>query len=324
MNQFKIHIRYISEGWCGIELHLNDQIVGCEASYLGPNPLDTLVDACQSFYMSLYDEGEEFGKLERFVWKKEPGSLRFEVQQNRNGMLSFEIKEYGEGKVVLKEWHGMVPFKDFLEAIVSEGFRVLNAFGLYGYRAAWMGHTDFPLSQLLLLTGKMNIRWNGNCCCTDLSKEVECLSSYVEERKIEREVHYGECTLYYESWQIQCCGEPFAVGEKVTWTCIIPSEFKNAHGIIVDFEEEHHGFATHSITGIVDKIIAERSEFPKGKRIVHYHEAKTIKEEILEANGYESELKDDEATERTFWGYIVTLRDAMVKPLANDKIVNNI
>lgn len=324
MNQFNIHVRYISHGWCGIELHINDQIVWCDAGYLGPNPIDTLVDACLSFYMVQHDEGEEFGKSECFVWEKEPGSLRFEIQQDRNGMLSLEIKEYDEGKVVLKEWHGLIPFDDFRDAVVSEGFRVLNAFGLYGYRAAWMGHMDFPLSQLLLLTGKMNIKWNGNCCSTDLSKEVECLSSYVEERKIEREVHYDECTLYYESWQIQCCGEPFAVGEKVDWTCIIPSEFKNAHGIIIDFEEEHHGFATHSIMGTVAKIIAERSEFPKGKRVVYYHEARTIQEEILRANGYEKEFKDDAVTERTFWGYIVTLRDVVVKPLAKDEKANNV
>ena len=46
----------------------------------------------------------------------------------------------------------------------------------------------------------------------------------------------------------------------------MPEDFKNAHGIIIDLEEEHHGFATHSVTGKVVKIIAERSEFPKGKR----------------------------------------------------------
>lgn len=65
--------------------------------------------------------------------------------------------------------------------------------------------------------------------------------------------------------------------------------------------------------------MAERSEFPKGKRVVRYEAAQIIKEEISKANGWESEIKDDETTERTFWGYIVTLKDAVVKPLTGGK-----
>lgn len=92
----------------------------------------------------------------------------------------------------------------------------------------------------------------------------------------------------------------------------MPTEYRNAHGIILDFEEEHHGFATHSICGTVAQIIAERSEFPRGKRITYYPQAETIQEEILKANGHEKDFHDDEETERTLWGYIVTIKDAVV------------
>ena len=25
------------------------------------------------------------------------------------------------------------------------------------------------------------------------------------------------CTVFYESWQMECCGEPFVVGDNVKW-----------------------------------------------------------------------------------------------------------
>jgi hypothetical protein len=123
------------------------------------------------------------------------------------------------------------------------------------------------------------------------------------------ETRMDACTIYYESWQLQCCGDPFSVGDKVEWTCMMPDNYKNAHGIIIDFEEDHHGFASHTISGTVTRIIAERSEFPKGKKEVWYHKARTIQEEITHADGWERELNDDDTTERTFWGYIVELKD---------------
>lgn len=51
-------------------------------------------------------------------------------------------------------------------------------------------------------------------------------------------------------------------------------------------------------------------------REVWYHKAHTIQEEISHADGWESDKEDDETTERTFWGYIVELKDVVVKPLA--------
>lgn len=198
---------------------------------------------------------------------------------------------------------------------MKEGFHVLNAFGIYGYYASWMGQAEFPLQQLLRLTGKLKVDWDGDCCSTNLSKEIECLSSYIKIPEIKEETLYAKCIIYYESWQIQDCGDPFEVGEKIEWPCTKSSDFKNAHGIAIDFQEDRYGFSTYSVCGTVDKIIAERSEFPKGKKNADYGTAQTIHEEISKANGWESELKDDETTERTFWGYIVTIKDAVVKPL---------
>ena len=315
MSQFEIHVREMAYGWTNIKLLINGQIIISDASYTGSEPLCSLIDACLSFYMTDYKDENEEDEEEYLTWEKEPGSLDLDLRLDKKRQIHFDIKEYDDDKTVLQEWHEIVPFELFRDAVVAEGFRVLNAFGIYGYSASWMGQAVFPLGKLLRLTGKLELEWNEDFCWTDLSKEVECLSSHIEKLEIKEEKHYNECTIYYESWQIQCCGDPFEVGEKIDWTCIMPTDFKNAHGIVLDFQEEHHGFATHTICGTVDKIVAERSEFPKGKRIVRYEAAQTIQEEISKANGWEKNYKDDETTERTFWGYIVTLKDAVVKPL---------
>ena len=323
MEKFKVRVLYITLGWCGIEIAVNGKLIKCDAGYLGPNPLASLIDVCLNFSVAR-DSGEHEGDCieeATVTWQEEPDTLCLKLKMLKSDIVTIDIHEQDDMGNVLGEWHETVPYEDFKDAIVSEGFRVLNALGLYGYYAAWSDNKEFPLSQLLRLTGRLKLKWNEDYCHTELSKEIECLSSIIDNLEIKEETHYDECKIYYEAWQLQCCGDPFAVGDKVDWTCVMPTEYRNAHGIILDFEEEHHGFATHSICGTVAKIIAERSEFPRGKRITYYPQAETIQEEILKANGHEKDFHDDEETERTLWGYIVTIKDAVVKPLP-EKVSN--
>ena len=321
MSKFRVHVQHISYGWCGIDLFVNGKRIICNAGYMGPNPLASLIDVCLDFFVAKNKEedeemgNDEFDKNASITWEEEPGSMRLEFKLFKNDIVSMHIQERNDDEKVLEEWQENIPFGEFKDAIVNEGLRVLNAFGLYGYYVAWMDHVEFPLTKLLCLIDNTPLIWKGDYCSTNLSEEIQCLSRYIKKLEIKEETHYDECKIYYEAWQMQCCGDPFAVGDKVDWTCVIPKEYKNAHGIILDFEEEHHGFATYSICGTVTQIIVERSEFAKGKQIVDYQQAKTIHEEILKANGHEKDYKSDEETDRTFWGYIIILKDAVVKPL---------
>lgn len=309
---FKFHVQNISFGWCRVLMLINDKEVWYNASYLGENPLETMIDAC----VELKEEAGHY----YISWQKEPGILKIDLNLDDTNMLHLDIVEQDEsGDEIYGEWHETVQFDDFVNAIIAEGFRVLNAFGLYGYRHSWLNYTDFPLTNLLRLTGKCDEIWKGDSCCTNISKEIGVLQEYISKLEITKETKMDSCTLYYESWQMQCCGDPFAVGDKVEWTCISPSAYKNAHGTIIDFDEDHHGFATHAIEGVVTKINAERSEFPKGKREVWYDKAETIREELQHADGWESGRRDDETTERTFWGYIVELKDVTVRPLEENE-----
>lgn len=304
---FKFRIQSLSFGWCRILMQINDKEISFNVSYIGPNPLASLVETCLDIVI---DAEENYYDTHHITWETEPGLLKMQLQLDKTNKLHIDLNITDD-----RELHETIHFNDFVTSVVSEGFRVLNAFGLYGYRCSWSDQTDFPLSSLLRLTGKTKGKQFGDSYNSNFTEEIESLQDYIAKLGITEEKRMDECTIYYESWQLQCCGDAFAVGDNVEWTCIMPENYKNAHGIIIDLEEEHHGFATHSITGKVVKIIAERSEFPVGTREVWYHRAQVIQTEIQKADGWESDIKDDETTDRTFWGYIVELTDATIKPL---------
>lgn len=312
MKQFYIHTHYIVAGWCGVEMHINGKKIVYHASYIGSNPISSLIDACLEF--------DEMGGDYYIEWFAEPGSLKINMYLE-NDCLRLDIFDMIEditSKIETRqEWHEVVPYADFKEAVVTEGFRVLRSFGIMGFRSSWQDNQEFFLGALLSIYGKSDDRYYMGRRNSDLTKEMEIMATYMRNFEPQEEKHYDQCTIYYESWQIQCCGDPFAVGEKIDWQCTIAPGANNAHGYIIDFEEEHHYGATHSISGTVSKIIAERSEFPKGKGEVYYHAANVIHTELQQADGYESQYKSDETTDRIFWGYIVMLDDVVVKPLAD-------
>ncbi len=314
---FKIHVRNISWGWCRLVLYINDKEIEFNAGYTGNHPLTSLINACWILVDAL-DRADEIIEGEYISCQLEPGVMNIELTLDQDKNLHLDIKELeDEEKEVRREWHESIPFDHFVTAIISESFRVLNAFGLYGYRSSWMnqGGGEFPLASLLRIIGKTRGVLINDSYNSSFSEEIQSLQENISRLGVTEETKMKECVVYYESWQIQCCGDPFAVGDRVEWTGVTPSLFRNAHGTIIDMDEDHHGFATHSVTGTVTKIIAERSEFPNGKREVCYEKAATIQEERNHADGWESDLKSDNTTDRTFWGYVVTLKDAIVSPL---------
>ncbi|MER5196977.1 DUF6578 domain-containing protein [Streptomyces sp. NPDC002755] len=54
-------------------------------------------------------------------------------------------------------------------------------------------------------------------------------------------------TIWVDDWQIQCCGEAFALGDVVSWNLleVDPEDYAGVVGKVratgIDFREEHHG-----------------------------------------------------------------------------------
>lgn len=126
------------------------------------------------------------------------------------------------------------------------------------------------------------------------------------------ETKMNSCTIYYESWQMQCCGTPFSVGDKVKWDCVVPENPTRVQGFILDFDEEHHTPSTHSVKGTVRKIIAEYTDHPAEKSEVDYDDSNIIREETQYADGWNFEKSNKPSTKRSFFGYIVELEDVTV------------
>lgn len=180
MSCFKFHVRDLAYGSCSVVMYINDKMIVFNASYLGPNPLASLIDAC----VDLIEEGDDY----YIKWQQEPGTLQIDMNLDKDKMLHFDIINHN-GSDKEPEWHETVPFEDFVSAIRDEGFRILNAFGLIGYQRSWQSNSDFPLVNLLRITGKFKEIWKGDSCTTSLKEEIDCLSSNVSKLEISEETH---------------------------------------------------------------------------------------------------------------------------------------
>ena len=312
MGKFRFHTNSIYAGWYDFELTLNDKIIRFDAGYCASNPLNELIQCCLEYLLET-DRSDYHICLD-----SEPVELRIRIDFETANLLKFIVEKVDEGEI-LEKWEETVDFNDFVNSVISEGFRVLNAFGLYGYRKAWATELEFPLGALLKIY-EIHHTANEEANPLHYKNELEILNTQCKDRANE-EAHLDRCTVYYAAWQLQCCGDPFKVGDRITWTCALSSSVEHGDGTIVDFHEEHHGDETHSITGTVAKIFAERSESSRAKSLrgkvsyISYNYSEIIKDELQEADGWESEYESDETTVRTLWGYLVTLEDVTVRPL---------
>ena len=73
-------------------------------------------------------------------------------------------------------------------AITAEGFGVLNVYGLCGYRCSWQDHIDFPLANLLIISGEFEEMYEKNPHSTDFSREIGILQRHItgDEEELKR------------------------------------------------------------------------------------------------------------------------------------------
>lgn len=170
---FKFHVQELSYGWCRVVMQINDKEIHYNASYLGINPLESLIDACA------YLQNE--GKTYHAQWMEEPGMLCVSLELKENNKLFIDIQDKDEDdNTILQEWHEVVPFECFVSAVVAEGFRMLEIYGLCGYRCSWHDNTDFPLTNLLRISADIKETWKGDSCCTDIAKEMEHIQKHLK------------------------------------------------------------------------------------------------------------------------------------------------
>lgn len=113
---------------------------------------------------------------------------------------------------------------------------------------------------------------------------------------------------------MQCCGDPFAVGQMVSWTTS-PEVDQDYLGTVLGSEsaaeitdyEDHHDVAeglTVEMSGVVESIRAVSCRFAQRDRAMYPVEGTAVVETRTDANGWEPESDDVR-----FLGYVVTLAD---------------
>jgi Family of unknown function (DUF6578) len=123
-------------------------------------------------------------------------------------------------------------------------------------------------------------------------------------------------TVWVDSWQLQCCGEPFRRGSKVTWTLrdVDPDWFETMLGPrarrTVEAAEEHHGGVpedTLPTRGTVTLIAAVHCHYAprpgSDSRTSHPVPGSGVLTEVESADGWTA----DRGEER-FVGYLVQLK----------------
>lgn len=116
---------------------------------------------------------------------------------------------------------------------------------------------------------------------------------------------YESTCIYYESWQLQCCGDPFKVGDTVSWQGCYKGKRDSQTDTYIDFEENHHVMnEDYIIRGKITHIFADVEK--EAEHSVFYEKANRYKLEIPIADGY---LEDKSLY---LWGYYVYLTDVEV------------
>lgn len=118
--------------------------------------------------------------------------------------------------------------------------------------------------------------------------------------------------IWVEAWQLQCCGDPFEVGQPVSWmvTSAVDREYlENVIGAeaaaAVTDHEDHHDVAegdVRPLSGIVRDIAAVSCHFAPQGRVLYPVPGTAVVEMRSHADGWERE--EDSLK---FLGYIVTV-----------------
>lgn len=316
-SSFMFRVKNLAHGLCPVVMRLNETTIDFNACSDGPNPLASFIDACAT----LLNDGDKCD----ITWKQESGSMRISLNLDDDQMIHFDINKQ-DGSV--QQWHEVVPLDAFVSAIKYEGRRMLNLLGLYGYRCSWNDDTDFPLVNLMIITGAYNNKPGKGTTFSDIETETAYIQKLANTPVLLQDISMSECVVYYEAWQLNCCGEPFSLGDEVEWRCIMPRRYKNVHGVLLDFEEMHHGVSSHYVKGKISRILAEWLEFPKqlkkAQREKNYQKVPATHVEIQGARRMKERktvapTTEDSATVKVLWGYIVELEDVAVTPIIKEK-----
>lgn len=202
---FSINLKEISCGDCQLELDFGSFTLPYNASYIGAEPLSTLIEAAhalQTDYEPIddLDESEAVQKTRSYeiIWMDEPGYLRLscsipagssdltiKIAQNFEDFYGVDDKKANEKQ---RETITM-PQKLFFDAVINAALKALKKYGICGFHNNWNGNWDLgaetlPLQTLLQLLGAdQNLKEveNENGLKSNIFEELELLQTALKQ-----------------------------------------------------------------------------------------------------------------------------------------------
>lgn len=122
------------------------------------------------------------------------------------------------------------------------------------------------------------------------------------------------CKVLYETWQMQCCGKPFSVGDTVEWLVEkSPEDLRKPRQIPnIEYFYEAHSSEWRKLmvlTGEVSDILIHYEKFEDGKPVDEKLQGSTS------VDGYEDAIGVFKAS-----AYIVGIIDGRVRPARKEEV----
>lgn len=182
VERVEIQVKSLCCGYEGIDMYFDDLKVSFHASYLGQEPLSSLVQAVYELEEEgFFDIDSDEKRYEADIqWLSEPGYLKMMFHRKDDILhIHLDTADDFEDKVIMKEeLHFSVSFNTFKEAVLRESLRILRKYGIRGYYKSWSDHRDFPLGMLFSILGCSTDEKELGMYISDLSSEYKLLNEY--------------------------------------------------------------------------------------------------------------------------------------------------
>lgn len=183
ITDIKINVKSICFGNEDIELIFGDTVISFYASYMGPEPISTLLDSLIALEVELIENADQSYSVS---WADEPGYLTLDMwKKKESDILHSEVKFNNEGDGEYhkeEEWELELSYQCYREAVLNESIRLLKQYGIDGFNKNWCnGNDTFPLNSLLILLGNTS-KYNQEteCSYSDIFSELKILARAIK------------------------------------------------------------------------------------------------------------------------------------------------
>ena len=186
VKNFDIEVEKIDSGWEYIKLRFDDTEIPFAASYIGSEPVSTLVESIFNLENHLDFNIEDY--FAKWHWSDEPGVIRFEAEREpATNVLTINIAlDRDESGCDIKHWHFQMPYVLYRNKVMKTALHQLKRYGIKGFQENWMTSDFIALPTLLIVlltseTRRLSKDPNSIEFFSDIFSEIELLKQVLQD-----------------------------------------------------------------------------------------------------------------------------------------------